>query len=667
MRVQLLLATLLASAQISIAQNTQLIDSLKQSLQNSKPVDRFNLLNSIAWEYRFAQPDSTIHYAQEAFNFGKDIGLKVGLALPLNYLGVAYNYKGDRLSAVSKHQQAIEIATQQNDSVQLGHSFNSIGRVYYEQGMMKHAFDNFLRAEKIFELTGDLSGQAYVYQSMGNMSRAQNDFKEATEYYVRAQQIREKLGVERDLTSGLIMLGRLHKDQLLFNESNEYLKRASVICNKLGDQVLLAEINMVLAENYLLLGNKEKAEIIAFEAFQSFSKINSKKMIPSSATVLGKIYFERGKIDEAIKYFQIALDAAHFLKQAVVLRESYYWLWKSAEKKGDQTAILRYQNSYLIMKDSTKRLELAREVDRLQFQVEVEKKERENLVLKETELKNAALIGQQRLQNLILILAVGTGTAFIFLLIVNNRKRKKANNQLERRNQQLFDLNNEKDTLMNIVVHDLKAPLNNISGLSNLLRMDGELNPIQDNDLKLIKESAHRGLLMITDLLDAHAMESEQSISIEKVDLNDFISRQTNTFIPVASGKSISISLKTHGCDDPFYTDKKLVTRILDNLISNAIKFSPPESTVSVNVVKSEKDVQISIRDLGQGFSEADKKNLFQKFKKLSSRPTAGESSNGLGLAIVKILIDRLNGQIELKSEKGQGSEFIITIPNREK
>ena len=111
------------------------------------------------------------------------------------------------------------------------------------------------------------------------------------------------------------------------------------------------------------------------------------------------------------------------------------------------------------------------------------------------------------------------------------------------------------------------------------------------------------------------------------------------------------------------YLDADYLGRIVDNLLTNAIKFSNRNSTVDVAAGKSNDQIWISIKDKGQGFSDKDKRDLFQKFKKLSSQPTAGESSNGLGLAIVKTLVDRMKGTIELISEKGKGSEFMIRVP----
>ena len=110
-------------------------------------------------------------------------------------------------------------------------------------------------------------------------------------------------------------------------------------------------------------------------------------------------------------------------------------------------------------------------------------------------------------------------------------------------------------------------------------------------------------------------------------------------------------------------TDAEFLSRILENLLSNAIKFSHPNSTITVKSGQSDHGFFIAVKDSGPGFSEKDKSQLFQKFKRLSARPTASESSNGLGLALIKNLVERLGGNIKLISAPRQGSEFVVTIP----
>jgi len=103
----------------------------------------------------------------------------------------------------------------------------------------------------------------------------------------------------------------------------------------------------------------------------------------------------------------------------------------------------------------------------------------------------------------------------------------------------------------------------------------------------------------------------------------------------------------------------------VQNIISNAIKFSQPNKKIYITIRNSEEPqhIDISIKDEGPGFTENDKKKLFQKFAKLSARPTGGEHSSGLGLSIVKKLVEMMNGKIRVESEHGKGAEFILTFP----
>jgi len=103
--------------------------------------------------------------------------------------------------------------------------------------------------------------------------------------------------------------------------------------------------------------------------------------------------------------------------------------------------------------------------------------------------------------------------------------------------------------------------------------------------------------------------------------------------------------------------------QILDNLISNAVKFSPPGRKVYLNILPKNDNINFSIKDEGPGLTEDDKLNLFGKFKRLSAQPTGDENSTGLGLSIAKKLTEAMNGKIWCESEAGKGAEFIVEFP----
>ncbi len=242
------------------------------------------------------------------------------------------------------------------------------------------------------------------------------------------------------------------------------------------------------------------------------------------------------------------------------------------------------------------------------------------------------------------------------------------NEKLSRRNQELSDLNHEKDTLMSIVAHDLKSPLNRIKGIADVVEMEleiqGKLTPEQAHYIKMTKEATQAGLYLIKDLLDVHMLEENVEPHYSTFDLSAFLLDKIHAFQPAADAKRIHLHI-TEVQSEEVHLDKDYLGRIVDNLLSNAIKFSSPDATVEVSAGRKRDHSWLSIRDEGPGFSEKDKHQLFQKFRKLSARPTAGETSNGLGLAIVKTLVDRLKGTIELISNNGRGSEFIIRFPKK--
>jgi signal transduction histidine kinase len=362
--------------------------------------------------------------------------------------------------------------------------------------------------------------------------------------------------------------------------------------------------------------------------------------------------------------------------------KAYYHLWKLSERQNDKVEELKNQNKYLILKDSIKDLDLARQVERLQFEIEIQRKEQENELLKVNNAKTEAVVQQQRLQNIILIAIIGFISILGFLLWRNGVKRRevneklvtqnteiqkqreeivKQNEKLSKRNQQLSDINHEKDTLMSIVAHDLKSPLNRIKGITDIMELEG-VSEDQKIYIKMTKDATQAGLDLITDLLDVHMLEENVEPKYTTFDLSKFLLEKTQHFMPAAEAKNIHLYI-TRVSNDLVFTDMDYLSRILDNLLSNAIKFSERNGTVVVGAGKLVDEFWVSIKDQGPGFSNHDRQMIFQKFKRLSARPTAGETSNGLGLAIVKTLVDRLNGSIELTSEKGKGSEFIVRIP----
>lgn len=168
---------------------------------------------------------------------------------------------------------------------------------------------------------------------------------------------------------------------------------------------------------------------------------------------------------------------------------------------------------------------------------------------------------------------------------------------------------------------------------------------------------------LIANLLDVNAIEQGKFVvKKERCDVRALIEESLEHNQSAAAKKQIVIRV---GISDDLWAigDSAAVLQILDNLISNALKYSPPNTTVHVHAMPERESIVINVRDEGPGISEADQKKLFQKFTRLTARPTGGESSTGLGLAIVKKLAEAMSGSIQCLSTLGSGSTFALRLP----
>ena len=144
--------------------------------------------------------------------------------------------------------------------------------------------------------------------------------------------------------------------------------------------------------------------------------------------------------------------------------------------------------------------------------------------------------------------------------------------------------------------------------------------------------------------------------------ISNLLSRINAQFQPIAARKNIVLKIENNIDEDSIVTDPDALFQILDNLISNAVKFSFPGKDVKVRALCDENFIRFEVSDRGQGLYKEELQKLYGKFQKLSARPTAGESSSGLGLSIVKELVHLLHGEITVTSKIGEGSTFTVSL-----
>lgn len=226
--------------------------------------------------------------------------------------------------------------------------------------------------------------------------------------------------------------------------------------------------------------------------------------------------------------------------------------------------------------------------------------------------------------------------------------------ELEQKNREIELLNIEKNEILAFVAHDLRNPLNNIEGISELLIAEKQNTDLLD----LILKSTVHAKKIIDDLLKAE--KAEQDLLMEPVNLVAFFKDETKKW-QVNSGRKIILQ---EGTEDVFVKiNPSKLQRVTDNLIYNGLKFSKRDTPIEIALSQNNKYVNIAIKDYGIGIPKHLLSQLFDQFSKAGRTGLNGEQSTGLGLHISRKIIEQYGGKLNVSSKENVGSTFVITLP----
>ncbi|MCG8311109.1 MAG: ATP-binding protein [Cytophagales bacterium] len=236
------------------------------------------------------------------------------------------------------------------------------------------------------------------------------------------------------------------------------------------------------------------------------------------------------------------------------------------------------------------------------------------------------------------------------------------NRLIEEQCQQLLSINEEKNNLMKILAHDLRNPLATAMSMTELVRFEkGNLSVEQYHASEIIWRGLNRMNDMIRKILDIKAAESQRvNLDMDILDVNELIGPLEKLFKIKAESKRIKLNFFAGEEDSTIKADRHYVMQIMENLISNAIKFSKPDKNVDVRIEDKGRVIRLSVRDEGPGIPKNELSGLFKKYHRLSPKPTGGEQSIGLGLSIVKKYVEVMEGKVWCESNVGKGSEFNV-------
>ena len=234
---------------------------------------------------------------------------------------------------------------------------------------------------------------------------------------------------------------------------------------------------------------------------------------------------------------------------------------------------------------------------------------------------------------------------------------------VEEQNERLQQLDVLKDEFVAAVSHELRTPLTSISGYLELVLEGGGLSEEQEQFLGVVGRNAERLLRVVGDLLFVAQLKS-RTVALERApfDLADLVGSAVQSVAPFAQDRGIELQLDFAALP-PLDGDAGRLGQMIDNLLTNALKFTPPGGRVEVRAFERGDAVCVQVRDTGMGISEADQQRLFERFFRTSEAQAEAIQGTGLGLSIVAAIVEAHGGSIEVESEPGVGTAFTVVLP----
>jgi signal transduction histidine kinase len=247
-----------------------------------------------------------------------------------------------------------------------------------------------------------------------------------------------------------------------------------------------------------------------------------------------------------------------------------------------------------------------------------------------------------------------------------NGELERSNRELEAANAKLREMGELKEEFLAVTTHDLRSPLTVISGVISFFSSGrlGELTPEQQNMVSMMERNTHNLIELVNDLLDSAKIESGSlKLELSSVEPPAVAGEVYESMRPLAEEKGIALELGVSNELPQVHADRQKLRRILVNLVSNAVKFTPRGGRVTVRAVQEGDALRFSVSDDGVGIPAEDIPRLFDKYEQARTRATRSEKGTGLGLYITRQLVELHGGHITVDSQEGKGSTFSFTIP----
>lgn len=608
------------------------------------------------------------------------------------YLNVIFNHRGEHDKSIAVADSMMELLDREGDEEDPNIAkwkivaYNMKADALFSTGSYTDAYNYYHMAQLLAMHSKDSCAlRTYTYSLAMTLYRQQRyeqsaeRFKEA---YRQSQFCEEDFNVFYFKQELLDNIGLCYNALKKYDSAMQYYRQAlAYLDSKTGKfpnrQIHVYEAPKAvvygnMAEVYLHLGNFDSARIL----YEHSIGINLQKGYANSDALvdqvkLASLYFKIGELTQA----KTTLDAVKVELDTIpdknVEMQWHKLMWQYNELRGDSLSGFRHLRMYMLRNEEQAKANKALMETDLDMRVrDLQKQYRINTLITDRR--------QQKVYLVILAIVGAMAVIIIILVLRSARRTQKHVEELQKLNNEILDQRRrlqdtlerlqakEKDNsrILKSVAHDVMSPIAAIVSLADIMLTDPNASHEEQMEIaNMIKEASINSLTLSKDILAASRDLENHTLQRQEINVNQLVKKAAELMGIKAHDKGQTIELQLPNSPILAVVDEGKIRRVIVNVLSNAVKFSHPNSAIYVSLTSDGGKVHITVKDSGIGISEKYKAHIFDMFTDARMPGTAGEPSNGLGLSISQQVLRAHGGEIWFDSEEGKGTTFHITFP----
>ena len=685
MKQLLILAVSLIS--FSIFSQTEKIDELTVKLAYKNPdstkVDMSLVL--ISELYQIADYNKALLFINQTSKLAEDLNYIKGIAESSYYRALIYTERNDYFNAIDNYNKSRSLYLKISDTLGVAKVSNSIGLIEIKRGNYAVGLQNSLSAIDIFEeqyLTDELSA---AYNNLAEAYFKTNQIDKAIEFNFKALEVRKSIGDKKGIKTSTKNIAELYSILKEHRKAIEYYEKALDILNPKTDQDLRGEILPKLGSEYLRFKEYDKASEYLVEGLKYNRKQDNKEGVLRALNAIGNLNLQKKKVKLAEKQLSEAYKIAQKINNKTELLENYKLHIALDSTRGYFQNAFFWQNKFYNLKDSLSKIDqpvFPTDIEPLEL---IENNTNTNTAIEDNSTqteKQPTAASSWFNASWVLYAAISAILLLLALLVYNLLKTKSYKEELDKQKDRLKqekikteavleqthhleEINQVKDKLFSIVSHDLKDSVSSIKAFLDLLKEDSISKDEFYELIPELSENANNASSLLFNLLNWSKSQMQNlETKPELFNIQDVF--HTKIALVEQKVEDKRIVLIDESQRDFVYADRSMIEIVIQNLITNAVKFSKTGDVITISNTNVNGKSLICIEDTGVGIAQENIGKLFAAHKNFTTAGTKNEKGTGLGLTIAKDLVELNNGKIWVESTQNVGSKFFVELPKEE-